>query len=160
MFETPKEIKPSASSGLWVAILVVVLIAGACGYFFVTSKGKSKGKEDSPVAASNPSQPKVDADAVRDLKVKRTTMTKDRTGTLAGWLVTIENKSTAYSYSNIQYETTYVGGDNSVLLVNKGKLTATLAPGDQKNSEFNDAFYPAGTAWYKFRITGAASSAQ
>jgi len=103
---------------------------------------------------------KGDADPVRDLKIQRATMNKDRTGTMAVWLVTIENKSTVYSYSNIQYETTYVGGDNNAILINKGTIAATLAPGEQKNSEINDALYPAGTAWYKVRITGATPSAQ
>ncbi len=158
MFETPKEVKPSASNGLWLAIVAVVLVGSVGGYLFMSSRGKPK--QEVPAVASTPAQPKGDADPIRDLKVKRTTMTKDRTGNMAAWLVTIENKSKDYTYDKIEYETTYVGGDNSVLLVNKGKLTASLAPGDQKNSEFNDAFYPAGTAWFKFRITGAASSIQ
>jgi len=87
-------------------------------------------------------------------------MNKDRTGTMAVWLVTIENKSTVYSYSAIKYETTYVGADNNAILINKGTIAATLAPGEQKNSEISDALYPAGTAWYKLRITGATPAAQ
>jgi hypothetical protein len=158
MFETPKEVKPSASKGLWLAILAVVLIGGIAGYLFVSSKGKAPKAPASTAAA--PAQPAGNADPIHDLKVQRVTMTKDRTGTVAAWLVTIQNKSTVFTYSNIQYETTYVGADNNALLINTGKLDATLVPGDQKNSEIHDALYPAGTAWYKFRITGATSSTQ
>jgi hypothetical protein len=155
MFETPKEIKPSASKGLWVGIAVVVVVIGLGAYFFVTSKGAKRTP-----SASTAAQAKVDADPVRDLKVQRTTMEKGRSGTTAVWLVTIENKSTSYSYSNIQYETTYVGADNNAILINKGTIATTIAPGEQKNSEISDALYPAGTAWYKLRITGATASAQ
>jgi hypothetical protein len=103
---------------------------------------------------------KGEADPVHDLKIQRTTMSKDRTGTMAVWLVTIENKSAVYSYSNIKYETSYIGADNNAVLINQGTIPATIGPGEQKNSQINDALYPAGTAWYKLRITGATASAQ
>ncbi len=156
MFETPQEIKPSASKGLWIGIAVVVIVVGIGAYFFVTSRG---GKP-APAAASAPAQVKGEADPVHDLKVQRATMTKDRTGTTAVWLVSIATKSASYSYSNIQYETTYVGANNNALLINKGTIKGPIAPGDVKNSEINDALYPAGTVWYKLRITGATPSAQ
>lgn len=156
MFETPQEIKPSASKSLWVGIAAVVIVIGVGAYLFVSSRGQRQ----MPVTVGGPVQVKGDADPIRDLKVQRTTMNKDRTGTTAVWLVTIENKSASYSYSNIQYETTYVGADNNAILINKGTIATTLAPGEQKNSQFNDALYPAGTAWYKLRITGATASAQ
>jgi hypothetical protein len=87
-------------------------------------------------------------------------MEKDRTGTTAVWLVDIDNKSKAYTYSSIEYETTYVGADNAALLVNKGKIPFNLSPGEERNTQIRDVLYPAGTAWYKFRITGATPSAQ
>ena len=37
---------------------------------------------------------------------------------------------------------------------------ASIEPGGQRNPEINDALYPAGTAWYKIRITGAKASVQ
>jgi hypothetical protein len=158
MFETPKEVKPSASSGLWLAIFAVVLVGGIGGYLFITSKGK--GSQAPPSAATAPVAAATNADPIHDLKVQRVTMNKDRTGTVAAWLVTIQNKSAFHTYSNIQYETTYVGADNNAILINTGKLEMTLLPGDQKNAEIHDALYPAGTAWYKFRITAASSAAQ
>ena len=156
MFETPQEIKPSASKGLWLGIALVVIVVGLGVYFFIATRSAKQ----MPAAVSASAQPKGDADAVRDLKVQRSTMDKSQNGTATVWLVTIENKSQTYTYSNIQYETTYVGADDHALLINKGTLAASLAPGEQKNSQINDVLYPAGTVRYRFRITGASSSAQ
>ena len=158
MFDEPRQAKSAAPKGLWIGIVVVGIAAAIGAYFYSNSKGSAN--KQTPATASATPQVKGDADPVRDLKVQRTTMNKDRTGTMAVWLVSIENKSAAYSYSNIQYETTYVGADNNAVLINKGTITTTIAPGEHKNSEINDALYPAGTAWYKFRITGATASAQ
>ncbi|HYL83075.1 MAG TPA: hypothetical protein VE263_02480 [Candidatus Angelobacter sp.] len=154
MFETPQEIKPSASKGLWAGIAVVVLVIGIGAYFFVTRASKQM-----PAAAASAAQPKEAADALRDLKVQRTTMNKDSTGT-AVWVATIENKSPSYTYSNIQYETTYVGADNNAISVNKGAVAISIGPGEQRNAEIKDAAYPPGTAWYKFKITGATPAVQ
>lgn len=158
MFETPQEIKPAASKELWIAIALVVVVGAVGGYLFV--KSRINANTQAPPSASTTAAGKSDADPVRDLKIQRATMNKDRTGTMAVWLVTIENKSAVYSYSNIKYETTYVGADNTAVLINKGTIADTLAPGEQKKSEINDALYPAGTAWYKLRITGATPAAQ
>jgi hypothetical protein len=160
MFEDSEEVeKSTAPKGMWVglAVLAIILITGA--YFFFHSKA-GLGKPASAQSSASLQAQIKDADPVRDLKVQHATMNKDRTGTTAVWLVSIENKSASFSYSNIQYETTYVGADNNSILINKGTIAATIPPGEQKNSEINDALYPAGTAWYKIRITGATASAQ
>jgi len=160
MFEDSEEVeKSTAPKGMWVglAVLAIILITGA--YFFFRSKGGLGKTASAQSSAAVQSQIK-DADAVRDLKVQHATMSKDRTGTTAVWLVSIENKSASYTYSNIQYETTYVGANNDAILVNKGTIAASIEPGGQKSSEINDALYPAGTAWYKIRITGATASVQ
>jgi hypothetical protein len=156
MFETPQEIKPSASKGLWIGIAVAVVVVGIGAYFFIASRSAKQA----PAAASTVAQPKEAADAVRDLRVQRATMDKSKTGTATEWLVTIENKSQSYTYSDIQYETTYVAADDHALLINKGTIAVSLAPGEQKNSQINDVLYPAGTVRYRFRITGATSSIQ
>jgi len=159
MFETPQETKPSASKGLWVGIAVVVIVVGLGAYFFITSRGNANKQATTTAVAAAPAPPKGDANPVRDLKIQRAAMNKDRTGTTAVWFVTIENKSPSYSYSNIQYETTYVGANNIAILINKGTIAETIHPGEQKNSEINDALYPAGTAWFRFRVTSATPSA-
>jgi hypothetical protein len=160
MFEDTEEVeKSSAPKGMWVglAVVAVVLIA-ATAFYFRSTRNQRAAASAIPSAAAQAEL--KDADAVRDLKVQRATMNKDRTGTTAVWLVSIENKSANYTYSNIQYETTYVDGNNNSILVNKGTIATTIPPGEQKNSEINDALYPAGTAWYKIRVTGATPSAQ
>ncbi len=156
MFETPQEIKQPDTKGLWIGIIVAVVVIAGGGLFYMMSRGGSK--QPAPAAASAPA-PIKDADPIRDLKVQRATMDKDRTGTTALWLVSIENKSQSYSYSNIKYETTYVGADSKALAVNQGTIATTIGPGEEKNSQFSDALYPAGTAWYKFKITGATPAA-
>jgi len=158
MFETPEEIKETGSKGLWIGIAVVVAVLAVGAYIIIRSRG-NVNTQASAVARA-PAVVKGNADPVHDLKIQRATMNKDRNGTMAVWLVTIENKSPAYSYSKIEYETTYVGADNNAILINKGAIPATIGPGEQKNSELNDALYPAGTAWYKIRITGATAAAQ
>jgi len=156
MFEASPEAKPLGSKGLWLGIVVVAVAVAVGAYFYIHNKGTA-GQSS---AAAVPAQPAGEADALHDLKVQRATMDKDRTGTTAVWFVSIENKSANYTYSNIQYETTYVGADNNSILINKGTIAETIPPGGQKNSEINDALYPAGTAWFKFRITGATPSVQ
>jgi hypothetical protein len=153
VFEPPKEIKPSASSGLWIAIAVIVVLGAVGGYFFIQSKGVANRQAAAGAA-------KGTADAVRDLKIQRTTMDKDRNGTASVWAVTIENKSGGYSYSNIAYETTYIAADGNVLMINKGTIVDTVAPGEQKNLTAHDPLYPAGTARYMMKITGATPAAQ
>jgi hypothetical protein len=155
MFEGSEGTKSSASMGVWAGFAVIAAAIAFGGYVFIS---KAKASKPSPVAAAASAQPVGNADPVHDLKVQRATMSKDRTGTTAVWLVSIENKSASYSYSNIQYETTYVGANNNAILINKGTIAATIEPGGQKNSEINDALYPAGTAWYKIRIMGATAS--
>src|SRR5260370_638840 len=86
------------------------------------------------------------ADPVHDLKILSARMEKDRSGTTAVWLVDIDNKSKAFSYSKIQYETTYVGPDNAALLVNKGTIPFNLAPGEEENAQIRDVLSPSGTA--------------
>jgi len=158
MFEAPEEIKDKGSKGLWIGVAMVVAVVAVGGYFFVRSR-RDVNKQAS-AAAGAPVVVKTNADPVHDLKIQRATMNKDRNGTMAVWLVTIENKSSQYSYSKISYETTYVGADNTAILINKGTIPATIGPGEQRNSEINDALYPAGTAWYRVRITGATPAAQ
>ena len=157
MFETPEEVKPRASMGLWLGIVVVAIVLAAGGYFFLKSKGNANQRAS---AASAPAAAKGNADPVHDLKIQRATMNKDRNGTMAVWLVTIENKSSVYNYSKIAYETTYVGPDNNAILINKGTIPGTIGPGEQNSAEINDVLYPAGTSWYKIRITGATPAAQ
>src|SRR5437899_1691865 len=101
MFETPEEVKQKEPKGFWIGIIVVVIIVMTGTLFY----SKYRGAVQRATAASAAGQVEGPADPVHDLKVLRSTMNKDRTGTTAVWLVSIENKSPVYSYSKIQYET-------------------------------------------------------
>jgi hypothetical protein len=158
MFEIPQEQKQSSSSRMLVTIFVVVAAAAAGGVLYKMSK--SSDKPAAPVTAAAAPASAGKPDPVHDLKILSARMEKDRTGTTAVWLVDIDNKSKAYTYSKIEYETTYVGPDNAALVVNKGTIPFNLAPGEEQNAQIRDVLYPAGTAWYKFRITGATPTAQ
>jgi hypothetical protein len=154
MFEAAQK---QSMGRLWVAFAVFVAVAGIGSLLYTMSK-KTR---TAPVAAVVPAAAPVgQADPVHDLKILSARMEKDPTGTIAMWLVDIDNKSKSYTYSSIQYETTYVGPNNAAVAVNKGTIAISLAPGDERNTEIRDVLYPAGTAWYKFRIIGATSKVQ
>jgi type II secretory pathway pseudopilin PulG len=156
MFEAPQEAKSSGSNGLWIGIAVIAALAAAGGYFLMRSQGAANRQATAGAALAA----KGNADAVRDLKIQRTTMDKDRNGTASVWAVTIENKSSGYSYSNIAYETTYIAADGQVLMINKGTVADSIGPGEQKGITAHDPLYPAGTARYMMKITGATPAAQ
>jgi hypothetical protein len=159
MFEAAQEQKQSGSNRMLVGIFVVIAALVAGGVLYTMSKGGSKSAAPVTAAAAAPSAAGK-ADAAHDLKILSARMEKDRAGTTAIWLVDVSNKSKAYTYSSIQYETTYVGPDNAALLVNKGTVPFNLAPGEERNAQIRDVLYPAGTSWYKFRIIGATPAVQ
>jgi hypothetical protein len=152
MFEVPVDKQESKLKyeRIGISILVLLVIAGAAFYFMA----KQSAKQPSPVAAA----PSAPADPVHDLKIVRVTMNKDPMGTTAVWLVTLQNKSVAYTYSSIKYETSYIGPNDKPLAVNQGSMPDTFGPGDEHNSQIRDILYPNGTAWYKFKIVDAKSS--
>jgi uncharacterized protein (UPF0333 family) len=156
MFEESKEIKESSLNRLFMGIVVLVLVAAVGGYFYMQSR--SSARKEAAAAAAGPKTSLKDADAVRDLKMQRTTMNKDRNGAMTVWAVSVENKSNSFSYSKITYETTYVGADNRVLMVNKGTIPDTVGPGEQTTLQANDPLYPPETATYRFKITGATAA--
>ena len=159
MFEAAQEQKQSSSNRMLVGIFVVVAAVAVGGVLYTMSKGGSNPAAPVTAAAAAPSAAGK-ADAVHDLKILSARMEKDRAGTTAVWLVDVSNKSNAYTYSSIQYETTYVGPDNAALLVNKGTVPFNLGPGEERNAQIRDVLYPAGTSWYKFRIIGATPAVQ
>jgi hypothetical protein len=157
MFEVPEDKEERKREHLWLGVTVVVLVVlgGALLYYMSQHSAKGTGGR-----AASSVAPKTAPDPVHDLKILRATMDKDRTGTTAVWLVSVENRSSGYTYSNIRYETTYVDANNAPLLVNQGALPFTLGPGQVQNSEIRDALYPTGTAFFKFRITDAKSAVE
>ena len=152
MFEVPVDKQESKLQyeRIGISILVLVLIAGIA-YFFV-SKQTARQPAPAPAVATAP------ADPVHDLRIVRATMNKDPMGTTAVWLVTVQNKSSAFTYTNISYETNYIGADDKPILVNQGTIKESFGPGEERNSEIRDTLYPNGTAWYRFKIVDAKSA--
>jgi len=159
MFEAAQEQKQSGSNRMLVGIFVVVAAAAVGGVLYTMSRGGGKPAAPVSAAAAAPSAAGK-ADPVHDLKILSARMEKDRAGTTAVWLVDVDNKSKNYTYSSIQYETTYVGPDNAALLINKGTIPFNLGPGEERNAQIRDVLYPAGTSWYKFRIIAATPNVQ
>jgi DNA-binding cell septation regulator SpoVG len=151
MFEVPKKDEQETKKmreligAATLAIILVVVV------FYFTSQRGAVG----PVASATPAAPCA-ADPVNDLTVVDAKMDKDRTGTTAVWIVRLRNKSRGCAYASVAFETTYIRADDSVVAVNKGTLPGTIAPGEEKGyPEFRDILFPTGTAWFRFKVTGA-----
>ncbi len=158
MFEAGQEDTQPKSTKMWIGLFVVVaLIAIGALYYFISKGSANQGPSPAAQAAAAAAGP---ADAIHDLKIIRTSMDKDRNGTTAMWSVTIQNRSNAYAYSEIKYQTSYIGADDKPILVNEGTLKDAFSPGEQKSAEFSDALYPAGTARYTFKIKEAKSAVE
>lgn len=156
MFEAQTKEK-SGGSGLLIGICIVVVLA-VVGTLAYLNKGSAKGSEASASASTASSTPGLKGDPVKDLHIVSAKMEKDYTGNLAVWSVDIRNTSSVYTYSNIGYQTNYFGGDNSVLVQNKGNISLSLSPGDEQSTQFRDVLYPTNTAWYRFTVVGADTS--
>lgn len=158
MFEAGQEDTQPKSTKMWIGIFVVVALIALGGlYYFISQGSANNASAPAAQAAATPAGP---ADALHDLKIIRTSMEKDRNGTTAMWSVTLQNRSNAYAYSQIQYETSYIGADEKPILVNQGMLKDSFSPGEQKSAEFSDALYPAATVRYTFKIKEAKSAAE
>lgn len=156
--ETKKDV---TSAKIWIGVAVVAVLLGGSCYLYLSRQSAgtpAPAAQSVPAPAARPTQ--TTPDPAKDLKVQRATMDKDRTGTMAVWLVAIENRSAVFAYRDIQYETNYFSADNRPLLVNTGTIKVRIGPGEQTSKEIRDALYPTGTAWFKFKITGATAAKQ
>jgi len=151
MFEVPHEKKEGGSKLVWIALLVIALVAIVGGAFYLRQQ-----PEETRAATVDLSQ----ADPLNDLAVDRVSMDTDTTGTRAVWTVWILNRS-AYTYTDIQYETTYLDAGDRVIATNKGTLPGRLDPHQQRTiSDLQDILYPQGTVSYRFRLLEATPTAE
>jgi len=156
MFEDPLAKKKTGLSKFWIDILVVAgLIVLLVGYRVLT-RGPAKENVRTTTTAADVSS----ADPVKDLKIQRATMQKDSMGTTAVWAVSLVNKSDKFTYTGITYQTDYIGADNNLIVENKGTISATIGPNAEGNFEIRDTAYPTGTAWFKFKVTGATAKVE
>jgi hypothetical protein len=157
MFETPDTKGESRGMGMWVGILVLAAVIVGGVVFFMTKREAGPGAQPVSAAAAAPAQ--TNADAAKDLRVVSKKLDKDYTGTTAMWSVELRNMSQVYSYSNIQYETTYLDANGGGLGDNKGSIPSlTLDPGESQSTQFRDTLYPSGTALYSIKIIGATAT--
>jgi uncharacterized protein (UPF0333 family) len=157
MFETPETKGESSGLGMWVGILVIVAVVIGGIVFFLGKKDAAPNAAPTTASAAAPAA--SNANAVKDLRIVSKKLDKDYTGTTAMWSVELRNMSQVYSYSNIQYETTYIGADGSGLADNHGAIPQlTLDPGESQSAQFRDTLYPSGTALYNIKITGATAT--
>ncbi len=155
MFETPEIKGEQSGMGKWIGVAVVIAVIIGGVVFFMGQKDGSQNAATAAVYSAPAAQ--ANADAVKDLRVVSRKMDKDYSGA-AGWSVELRNLSQVYSYSNIQYETTYVGADSTLLATNHGTIPSlTLDPGESQAAQFREAL-PGGTALYTLKITGATAS--
>jgi hypothetical protein len=156
MFEPPQQKQSSSSNSLWIGLVLALVAVAAIVYFVVAAKGPASPTANSALASA----PIGKADPVRDLKIRRAAMDKDSSGTIAIWSIAMQNRSPSYSYSNIEYETSYLNAEGRVIATNKGTLSLTLGPDEERNTQVRDLTYPSGTATYKIRVTSATSQAE
>jgi hypothetical protein len=158
MFETPETKGEQSGTGIWVGVLVVVaLIVGGIVFYMGRKDGGKNAAPAAAASATSSAPAQSNADAAKDLRVVSRKMDKDYSGA-AMWSVELRNLSQVYSYSNIQYETTYVGADSTLLATNHGAIPSlTLDPGESQSAQFREAL-PSGTALYTLKITGATAS--
>jgi len=149
--ESPEEKKEQRGHRYLIDIFLVVVALGFLIGLRVLYKGTKQKVQTTATTASQ----LATADPVKDLKVQRATMTKDSFGTTAVWSVNLVNKSEKFAYTAIVYQTDYIGADNNLILENTGTINTTIGPNAEDSFEIRDAAYPNGTAWFKFKVTGA-----
>ncbi len=155
MFETPETKGEQSGMGKWVGILIVIAVVIGGILFYMGRKDATPNAAPAAASAAAPTQ--SSADAAKDLRVVSRKMDKDNVGA-AMWTVELRNLSQVYSYSNIQYETSYVGADGTMLATNHGTIPSlSLDPGESQSAQFREAL-PSGTALFNFKITAATAS--
>lgn len=155
MFEPPLNEEPKTNKGIWIGAVIVVIIGVALLIYFnpKTSRGGPVPAQTASMAPAEQS-----ANPIHDLQVVSSEMQKDTSGTVAQWVVDIHNVSPVFTYTAISYQTTYNGANNGVLSQNNGVIPIQIGPNEEKTAQFSDVQYPAGTAWYQFRVVDAKSS--
>jgi hypothetical protein len=150
-----KELKEMRRHQIWISGIIVVALVVLGGAVFLITKPFAK---KAPVAAetSAPAAKEAAPDPVRDLQVVRAVMGKDVSGVRVMWSVQLRNKSSAYTYSDVEYEARFLRPDGSVLAVSRGTIPCNLAPGDEeKIPDFMGGIYDASASTYNFVLVGA-----
>lgn len=158
--EEEKEIKEIRKHQIWISAVIILVLAVIGTLAYVVLKPLPN---KTPLSAQSPA-PSVKAtppDPAHDLQVVRAVMGKDVTGVRVIWSVQMRNKSTAYTYSDIQYEARFIRPDGTTLAVSRDTIKTSIGPGEEKKiPQFIDGIYDASAATYSFVLTGAKTTAQ
>jgi hypothetical protein len=155
-----KELKETRRKLVWMSAIVVLALAAIGTVVYKISK-PSVSSAPQTVQSAVPAVAEKAPDAVRDLQVVRAVMGKDVTGIRVVWSVQLKNKSQEYTYSNVEYQATFLRPDGSVLAVTRGTIPCNLTPGDEQTvPEFFDGIYDARASTYNFVLLGAKAKAQ
>ena len=96
-------------------IVGVLAIVGVIVY--IGSRGHAKtSRAVQTLSAATQTAP----DPVKDLKIINATMRKDPSGIRVMWLVQLRNKSAVYTYSDVQYEASFIGPDGRTIIREPG----------------------------------------
>lgn len=152
--EEDKELKESHKKRIWMGACIVaaLVVVGAIVYVMSGSRAKTPVRVQPPAPAGQT----VAADALRDLKLIRAVMGKDPSGLRVLWSVQLRNRSAVYTYSDIQYEASYMNVQGKLLSVVRDTIKDSIGPGEQKTiPPFVDGVYDARASTFQFLIQGA-----
>ena len=150
-----KEEKQERAKIMEIAGILIVVAAIVGGIFYLTTRGGEKAPPPAkaPVAQAAAKGP---ADAVRDLHLLRVRMGKDPTGIRVLWSIAIKNRSTEYTYSEIQYQAFFLDKDNVRLAEVNDTIHDSIGPGEEKTfPDFVGGTYDPRSSTYQFVIKGA-----
>ena len=136
-------------SAIVIGVLVVV---GAIAYMVWRPAAVAPTRASVPAPAANVGPP----DATRDLKLGRVVMGKDPSGVRVMWSVTIQNTSTAYTYSNFKYAVEFMGPDGKLMYNGADTIPGRVGPGENVTlPDFVGEMYNSNASTYHFHLEGA-----
>jgi hypothetical protein len=154
-----REKQASRKKRIWISVYIIAAVVVVVALVYVMSRARAKTpvRVQAPAPAAKAAPP----NALRDLKVVHATMGKDVSGVRVMWSVQLRNKSTVYTYTDIEYEASLIGLDGKILGVNRDTIKDSIGPGEEKRlREFIDGFYDARASTYLFVLTGAKATTQ
>jgi len=149
-----REKQASRKKRIWISayIIAAVVVVLALVYAISRARAKTPVRVQSPAPAAKTAPP----DPLHDLKVVHAAMGKDVSGVRVMWSVQLRNKSTVYTYTDIEYEASFIGIDGRILGVNRDTIKDSIGPGEEKRlRQFIDGFYDARASTFQFVLTGA-----
>lgn len=162
MFEELEEAgekKQSRRKQVWISASVIAALVVVVALVYVISRPRATTPV--PVKSAAPAGQAAPPNAVRDLQLVHARMGKDFTGVRVMWLVQLRNKSAVYTYTDLQYEVTFISLEGRILAVSRDTIKDGIGPGEEKTlPQFVDGLFDARAATFQFVITGANATAR